>query len=248
MANDADSAKYEAMYEALHAAMERTRDLAGASAEQVYARLFPDEFVGSVIDFGCGRGAWLEAAQKRGAQRILGLESFVEGETAAFVRQHDLSTPYTVDAAFDLAVSVEVGEHLAAEHADTLVQSLAAAAPWCLFSAATPLQGGLHHVNEQPPVYWVQKFAAAGLQCLDIRPLIWDDNRIEPWYRQNLLLFRRPQSGLSYLDEYLTDKPAHLIHPEIFAAYGGSRGAEIIWDHVDGQWVANAFHKDTSSD
>ncbi len=228
--------------------MERTRDLASHSAEQVYARLFPDEFVGSVIDFGCGRGAWLEAAEQRGAERILGLESFVEGETAHYVRQHDLTTAYAVDTPFELAVSVEVGEHLEAKHADTLVQSLANAAPWCLFSAATPLQGGLHHVNEQPPSYWAQKFSAAGMQCLDIRSLIWDDSTIEPWYRQNLLLFRKPQSGLSYLDVHLTEKPAHLIHPEIFAAYGGSRGAEIIWDHVDGQWVANAFDKGTSSD
>jgi hypothetical protein len=71
-----------------------------------------------------------------------------------------------------------------------LVDSLARHGRAVLFSAAVPNQGGDHHLNEQWPGYWAQRFAAHGLAVVDaIRPTVWDDDSIAWWYRQNTLLF-----------------------------------------------------------
>jgi len=102
---------------------------------------------------------------------------------------------------FDLAICLEVLEHIEEEYSDVVVQNLIALSDKLLISAAPPGQGGLHHVNCQPPEYWISKFSEAGF--------IYDDeilNRIrwnlEPWKRQkemsawyrNLMFFNRKES------------------------------------------------------
>ena len=68
-----------------------------------------------------------------------------------------------------------------------------------LFSAAIPGQGGTHHVNEQWPSYWIEKFAVRGYVPVDcIRPLIWSDASIRIDYRQNLMIFVKKNA----LDQY----------------------------------------------
>jgi hypothetical protein len=59
-----------------------------------------------------------------------------------------------------------------------------------LFSAALPRQGGTGHVNEQWPAYWIERFQTYGYFLFDVlRPLVWEDDRIASWYKQNILLF-----------------------------------------------------------
>jgi hypothetical protein len=61
-----------------------------------------------------------------------------------------------------------------------------------LFSAAIPLQGGAHHVNEQWPEYWRKKFVDRNYTVVDcIRPKVWNDDRIAVWYAQNTFLYVR---------------------------------------------------------
>jgi hypothetical protein len=89
-----------------------------------------------------------------------------------------------------LAVSLEVGEHLPAASANVFIESLCRAAPVVLFSAAIPGQGGTHHINEQWPEYWRQLFAKQNFRMFDpFRPLLWHDERIVFYYRQNMFLF-----------------------------------------------------------
>ena len=98
--------------------------------------------------------------------------------------------PFELERRFELALCLEVGEHLPERSAPALVESLAAAAPVVLFSAAVPGQGGTSHVNEQWPPYWERLFAEQGMRKYDvIRPLIWCDRSIESWYRQNIYIF-----------------------------------------------------------
>ena len=45
---------------------------------------------------------------------------------------------------------------------------------------------GTNHVNEQPPQYWAKKFANYRFDQFDvIRPLIWQEDDIAWWYKQN---------------------------------------------------------------
>ena len=87
-------------------------------------------------------------------------------------------------------MSLEVGEHLPKSSAAHLVDSLAAASPLVLFSAAIPGQGGTFHVNEQWPEFWQALFAARGYRRLDfLRPMILANAAVEWWYKQNLYVF-----------------------------------------------------------
>jgi hypothetical protein len=133
----------------------------------------------------------------------------------------DLTQPVQVDRKFDLAISVEVAEHLTSDSAPVLIQSACRLADVVLFSAAIPLQGGTNHINEQWPEYWAAHFSANDYLCYDyLRPLLWSEDGIEYYYRQNLLLFIREgttsdyaQTLLKTVSPYRTAKPMPLVHP-----------------------------------
>ena len=99
-----------------------------------------------------------------------------------------------------------------------------------LFSAAIPGQGGTHHVNEQWPSYWIEKFRARGCLPVDcIRPILWNSNDVLWWYRQNLLFFVKEES----LDNYPAlkaeaGKPVlDAVHPELWEARTASNIAAM---------------------
>jgi 2-polyprenyl-3-methyl-5-hydroxy-6-metoxy-1,4-benzoquinol methylase len=111
--------------------------------------------VESVLDIGCGRGAWLSEWRRQGVGDVAGADgSYVDQASLAIpVEQFiatDLSQPIDLRRRFDLVQCLEVAEHLPADSADTLVDSLVRHGSVILFSAAVPGQGGEHHVNEQP--------------------------------------------------------------------------------------------------
>ena len=155
----------------------------------------------TVVDFGCGRGTWLRACLETGVETVLGLDGhYVNQDTLLIDRDQfravDLGEPIRLEGGFDLALCLEVAEHLPARSARTLVQSLTDAASVILFSAAVPGQGGTSHVNEQWPLYWERLFAERGMRKYDVvRPLIWRDRSICPWYRQNIYIYTNNSNG-----------------------------------------------------
>ena len=139
------------------------------------------------------------ACYEAGAKAIRGVDgSWVNKDLLMIPEQcftqYDLSQP-NIKAAipeqhFDLTISSEVAEHIDRQDTDTYMDNLTSFSDVILFSAAIPGQGGTHHVNEQWPSYWIEKFAARGYVPVDcIRPKLWDDKNVQIWYRQNLLLF-----------------------------------------------------------
>jgi SAM-dependent methyltransferase len=149
----------------------------------------------TVIDIGCGRGAWLRAFQELGVTNIRGIDGeYVDRSKLLFPPEcftcTDLSKPFEIEDRYDLAICLEVAEHLPEKMAPILIQKLVAAAPAVLFSAALPGQLGAGHVNEKMPAYWRALFERHGYVLLDaIRPAILSDARIEWWYRQNTVLY-----------------------------------------------------------
>jgi len=156
--------------------------------------------VSSVIDFGCGRGAWLRAFQENGAGTVKGLDGDYVNRQKLLIpadcfQPVDLSKPFDVKGAYDLAVCLEVVEHLSPPAGRALVRQMTKISPLVLFSAAVPGQKGKGHVNEQWPSYWEALFAAGGFRLLDpIRRHIWYDRRVAWWYRQNIVLFASHRS------------------------------------------------------
>lgn len=168
------------------------------SAERMLPVLLKALPIQSVLDVGCGQGAWLSVWRKLGVQ-ITGLDgSYVD--TAALLipdtnfQAHDLTQGFTLAGRFDLVQSLEVAEHLPAASAPQFVASLTRHGDLVLFSAAPKGQGGDHHINEQNYDYWRALFAQQGFVAIDyIRPLVLRDAGIEPWYRYNTLLYVRAE-------------------------------------------------------
>jgi SAM-dependent methyltransferase len=170
----------------------------------------------SIIDVGCWTGGWLAAARDLGVVDVVGMDhestdrSKLKFPEADFVPQ-DLREPIRLERTFDLAISVEVAEHLDEDRSDSFVESLTRLAPVVLFSAAIPGQGGTDHINEQWPEYWISRFEARGWTVVDcLRAQLWHNERVAFYYAQNLFLF--------------TDREWLVRHPEINAAAGVDLG------------------------
>lgn len=197
--------------------LEATRDSAREILPVVFELLKP----GSIVDIGCGAGEWLSIAQELGVDEILG----VDGEWAlkaklAIPREkflvHDLAAPLKLDRKFDLALALEVAEHLESANAEDLVGSLCSASDRVVFSAAIPGQGGRRHLNERWPSYWAELFAKNGYACYDLlRARIWNNPRVLWYYAQNCLVFAREHS-LDHLA--LPVQPLSLVHPTLWSA------------------------------
>ena len=203
----------------------------------------------TVVDFGCGRGTWLEMALSHGANRVLGLDTHaLENETQLVPVQYvDLSQLVHLDEKFDVALCLEVAEHLPPSCAPTLVSSLCQAANIVVFSAAIPGQGGMYHLNEQAPAYWHALFLAHHFDCYDFRSLFWDDALIQPWYRCNTLVFahRDAADRLGALAQYKVQSPLHLVHPDIFEAYALSDKNVILhYDAIKLRWYPEMIAND----
>ena len=219
-----------AFYETLHAGSAAS---AAVVLRQLRDLLLPD-LPGSIVDLGCGDGSWLSVSREvLRPRRILGVDGGGVQEAGSLrIRPDeflatDLETELNVLErklpAFELAMCLEVAEHLPESSAKPLIETLCKLAPLVLFSAAVPSQGGTRHINEQWPSYWVPMFAAAGFQCIDnLRSAIWSVAEVEWWYRQNLLLFaseqalRRWQTLAGLLRPRAVPTDFDLVHPEFF--------------------------------
>lgn len=207
---------------------DRQREGSLASAQVVVPLVLELFQPQSVIDIGCGVGTWLSVFNQHGVKDFIG----VDGEWARaadlqipiekFIAA-DLARPFSLPRGFDLAMSLEVAEHLPPESAVEFVNALTGLAPLVLFSAAIPRQGGTDHVNERWLSYWVDLFAQRAFSAIDcIRPRVWNDARIQWWYAQNIIVFVRNDS-MSRWPRATAAQPAdclplNVVHPRSFVA------------------------------
>jgi len=195
------------------------RDTIRSSVQSSAAALVPvlleTFFPTSVVDVGCGEGWFLEAFKSHGL-RTHG----IDGPWIEAAQHVDLAVPPypELDRRYDMALCLEVAEHVPEEHADDLVAWLTTIAPLVVFSAAIPGQGGEGHINEQWPGYWADKFAHNKCHVTGaLRWTIWDDDRISWWYRQNLLVAARDLDLLNGL----YGECASVIHPGMWTHHHG---------------------------
>lgn len=195
----------------------------------------------TVIDVGCGEGFFARefamsgckvAALDESVERE-GLETFAGG--GELHRMHaDLAAgdawayrAHTKEGGFDLAVCLEVAEHLSPGAADAFIGTLCALAPIVVFSAAIPGQGGHGHLNEQPPAYWVERFERHGFEVSgELRWHFWGAADVEPWYQQNLLVavardrlmgdVARNHGYNELFGPAAFSDPIHVVHPTTF--------------------------------
>jgi hypothetical protein len=170
------------------------------SARKLFRILLQYATPTSIVDVGCGFGAFLAEARALGISDIWGVEGpWIDLEQMLIERELttilDLEHAFSLGRRFDLLICTEVAEHVSEASAGTLVRSLVEHSDLVLFSAAIPLQGGHYHVNEQFPDYWAAHFGALGFRAIDLfRPRIWKDPEVLWWLRQNTLLFAGPKA------------------------------------------------------
>jgi SAM-dependent methyltransferase len=203
---------------------ERGRVGSARSASKVVPELIRLLSPISVVDVGCGIGTWARAFQLHGIDDVLGIDGqyvpkdILQIEEARFLVA-ELSERLNINRTFDLALTVEVAEHLPPSRAKTFVADLVRLAPAVAFSAAIPGQGGTNHVNEQWPDYWVTYFAEFNYLAVDcLRPQFWDDKEIEFWYRQNLILFIERTQLHRYpnlANQQFPPMVLRIVHPEL---------------------------------
>lgn len=184
-----------------------------------------------VVDVGCGVGTWLSVCKENNCD-ILGLDGNELPASARLISERefkntDLNQAINLNQKFDLAISLEVAEHLNPERSETFVKDMCKMSDLILFSAAIPGQDGTYHINCKWQSSWISLFEQEGFAVYDLlRSEIWNDSRVEWWYSQNILIFvKRSNSELvsqaeSWKKQNEMKGPLYdIVHPRAFESH-----------------------------
>lgn len=159
----------------------------------------------SVFDFGCGHGAWLKAFAEQGSDRLVGYDGNWNTQADMLdprIEFHPVDLDQVIweslgDKDFDLALSLEVAEHLEPESSSKIVETLCVAAPVVIFGAAFLHQSGIRHINLRKHSFWAGLFTERDFEVFDLfRPFVWGNQAVDYWYQQNTFLYVRSGHGL----------------------------------------------------
>lgn len=196
----------------------------------------------STVDIGCGQGLWLRACIENGVEDVCGYDGEYVERTKLHIPQEkftatDLEKPLDFGRTFDMAICLEVAEHISHDASRTLVDNLTKAAPVVLFSAAIPGQQGVHHINEQWPAYWEERFKEKGYVPVDcIRRHILGNTNVAFFYAQNTFIYVKETALERYPKLQAEIATGHgnahaFVHPQLYTYYESrwTKIAPLIW-------------------
>lgn len=100
------------------------------SAKIILSLIYEHYSLESVIDVGCGQGAWLKLAESLGSKTLKGIDGdWVNTErllskNIEFTAVKLNNSKPTINRKYDLCISLEVAEHLSEDNAENFVQLL----------------------------------------------------------------------------------------------------------------------------
>ena len=153
--------------------------------------------VESVVDFGCGSGAYVDYLNKHGisATGVDGNPNTEKFSPDCFVQ--DLSVPLIiVDKGYDCVLSLETGEHIPKEFEAVFLDNIESRAERFVILSWFPYKGeGIGHVNEQPNEYIQQQMLKRGFRFLAPETQALRDSSTLWWFKFSLMVFRRLKEG-----------------------------------------------------
>ena len=174
--------------------------------------------VTSMIDLGAGVGSWLKAGNHLNVSKLTGVEKYYENTLDFDVQilEQDICKP--IYEKFDLAISIEVAEHLNPKMSKIFIDNITSCSDVVLFGAGSIFQSGDAHMNCRNNSYWVELFKNRGYECIDFfRAKFWNDESISKDYVQNTFLYIKENSkyGNTFKSEILFD----IDHPSLINAH-----------------------------
>jgi glycosyltransferase involved in cell wall biosynthesis len=158
-------------------------------AQWISEELSPDK----VLDLGCGPGMHVKAMRKLGINAI-GYDINPRIKYSEFVQQKSV---FDVKEKAELAICLEVAEHLPEEEAANFAKAVANCIKKegvLIWSAAHPGQGGIGHINCQPKEYWQKLLEEIGLvrdEELELKMLDYISSGYHMlWFVQNAMVFK----------------------------------------------------------
>lgn len=168
------------------------------------ARVIADVLAGEfaprrLVDLGCGCGAYAHRFGELGLE-VVCIDGVRPPERFSFpveIAVRDLTEPLENKwGRFDLALCLDVGEHIPQDSCDVFLANITRFAPTLLLACAPPGQGGHHHVNERPKRWWVARLAGHGFDYDRKRTgrLCETFKRLRPplmWMWEHISVYRR---------------------------------------------------------
>lgn len=204
------------------------------SSARIYAEILTELiYIDSILDIGCGRGAWLAAFNEKKKQDcfFMGVEGPWNKRSDMIIKdleflEHNLNRvgDLNFDRKFSLCISIEVLEHLLPITTEAFINKLCESSDVILFSAAYKNQGGINHINERFHSEWFKFFEQNSYEVYDLfREKLWDNEAIQVWHRQNIFLYVRNNSEASInlkskgLKPMINPSFMNCVHPELYS-------------------------------
>lgn len=145
-------------------------------ADQIIADLHPK----NVLDAGCAKGFLVEGLRNRGVEAWgIDISEYAIQEVFDPIKPYckvgSITDPFPQK--YDLIVTIEVVEHMAAEMGKKAIANMCAHTDRVLFSSTPFDYKETTHFNVQPPEYWAREFARHGF----FRDVDFDASFITSW-------------------------------------------------------------------
>lgn len=151
-----------------------------------------------MVELGCGNGEFLQHFPF-----ALGIEGAEAGinmccDKGLNVFWHDLRKPFET-IQYDMAVSIEVAEHIEIEYVDIYVSSLKQCSDLIILTASP--EPSKHHPNPQPREYWIEKMGDEYIENSEALHNAWKaviPPKFDYLYK-NLMVFERNKLRITKL-------------------------------------------------
>lgn len=194
---DFDIINYDERYFKWH--RDNTRDYAIKTMNWYIQEFKPK----SIIDYGCGIGAYLESALINDIYDIKGFDiggdnvkKFTDEAVIKYIEYTDCTKPISTKY-YDCVISLETGEHIETESSEQFVKNICNSTKRdgvIIFSAAQPGQSGTGHINCQEKIFWKERFLFNSFVYDDLLTEYITDNWSRlgaPIYiKNNLMIFK----------------------------------------------------------